>query len=45
MLVTMTADGTVRIVPMRYNASHQRGRWKTAILVRVSDLCQADASN
>ena len=34
VLVISEADGTIRIVPMRYNASHQRG-WR-CFLVSVS---------
>jgi hypothetical protein len=36
VLVTCQADGTVEIVPMRYNASHQRG-WRCYIGALAND--------
>lgn len=36
VLVTCRADGTVEIVPMRYNASHQRG-WRCYIGALAND--------
>jgi len=36
VLVTMTAEGTIEIVPMRYNASHQRG-WRCFIGALAQD--------
>ena len=37
VLVTRAADGTVQILPMRYNASHQRG-WRCFLGALAEDL-------
>lgn len=36
VLVISEADGTIRIVPMRYNASHQRG-WRCFLSALAAD--------